>query len=385
MKSDYSRHPLAILAPYLPLERGLTADGWWIGPLKDFGGSWRDSRFEELVRLLAAAYRTHQGDPIGNPTLIVSADGGADGRWIGETEWRALQLALDFTVLNGNPPLETEAARQQAGWKVATSDNAQLHFWPVDVEHGSIAHGAGMMVRVLTGGYTIKSGYSVPPPVELHIPQDRALDAELLGALLSVFRGDHDDVDALSAQRLARAVTWLSQMWRNTESIRWEERVVMLKTGFEALTGSSTSWTSAGRLEDLFRGLPLTAGQDFMAQYLLWKPSETHSMSREHGGMEYECTPLQHWFMSLAGCRNAIIHEGRATSLTYESEGSPYRGPYVFVGERLLREACRVALRRFGYDDLWKEWAVRVLSKSLQPILSRLLPPPARGTTSAGP
>ena len=51
----------------------------------------------------------------------------------------------------------------------------------------------------------------------------------------------------------------------------------------------------------------------------------------------------------------------------------------------LLREACRVALRSFGYDDLWKEWAWRVLSKSLQPIVDRLVPPPEGGDTDTEP
>ena len=278
MTSDGSRNPLAILAPYLPLEHAVTVDGWWIGPLRDFAGPWRNPRFEELVRLLAAAYRTHQGDPIGNPALVASAEKGADGAWIDDTERRALQLALDFTVLNGNPHLHTEAARY-AGRKVATSDNSQLHFWPVDMETGSIAHGAGLMVRLTTAGYTVESNYAAPPPIELHIPHERQLDGELLSALLAVFRGDHDGVDASLAQRLAIAASWLSQLWRNTESIRWPERIIMLKTGFEALTGTSTSWTSARRLKDLFRSLPLTADQDFLAQYLLWKPSETQSMN----------------------------------------------------------------------------------------------------------
>ena len=358
------RHPLAILAPYLPLRHAVTAGGWWIGPLKDFEGCWRDSRFEELVRLLAASYKTHQGQPIPNPTLIVSEERGADGTWIEETERRALQLSLDFTVLNGNPSLVDEAHRY-AGWKVATTDNSQLHFWPVDLEQGQISHAAGTMVRALTGGYTIESGYTAPPPIEMHFPFDRDLDDVLLAALLSVFRGEHDAVDATFARRLATAVTWLAQLWRNTESVRWEERIIMVKTAFEALTGTSKSWPAAESLEALFRTLPLRADADRFAQYLVWKPSETANMKRTHKGAEYECTPLQHWFMSLADCRNQIIHEGKADTLAYADDSSGYRGPFVFMGERILREACRVALRRFGYDDLWKEWAWRVLARRL--------------------
>ena len=252
-----------------------------------------------------------------NPTIIATVENGADGSWPVEHEMRALQTALDFAVLDGNPPW-SEENRIIAGRSTATSDNSQIHFWPVDVDNGRISQSSGHMVRNAIGGYTIEAGFTVRSPVELHIPNDLTVEEGLLSAALSIFMGEHDSQNEPLARRLPIAATWLSQAWRNTESIRDEERIIMLKTGFEALTDVSVSWESAQRLEALFRTLPLTERNDFMAQYLVWKPSETSSMEyASRWGEILSCTPLQHWFMSFADCRNEIIHQGRAASNVY--------------------------------------------------------------------
>jgi len=374
MANDNPPNPLVIFAPYLPLTEPVTAGGWWIGPLSAFPGPWLNERFEGLARRLIADYTTQQGEPVPNPALVVSAERGADGTRPGNREWRALQLALDLTVLDGNPPLNGDA-RRYAGWTVATTDNSQIHLWPVDLEHGAVARSAGFMVEVRTAGYTIESGFNQPASQELHWPRDRSLDGELLAALLATFRGAHDETDARLADRLAVTAAWLSQVWRNTVSIRFEERIVMLKTGFEALTGTSNSRASSQALEARFRTLPLTPLQDRLAEYLLWKPSETPTMTwHSQKGKPWAATPLQHWFMSFADCRNTIIHGGRLESADYHQDGSAYNGPYLFVGERVLREACRVALATFGYSTLWKPPSLRLLSEALRPLFERLQP-----------
>jgi hypothetical protein len=362
------RDPLIIFAPYLPLRQAVTAGQWWVGPLAFFPGPWRDSRFESLARQFIASYTTASGAQIKNPTLVARRDRGADGSWPELSEMRSLQLATDFTVLNNNPPWTAETV-QYAGWTTATSDNSQLHFWPVDTEHGRVALSAGTMLRSTTAGYTIEQGLTVRAPLELHMPNDRLLDGELLGALLSIFDGERDAIDASLGDRLAVAATWLSQTWRNTESIRVEERIIMLKTGFEALTDASNTAISASRLNALFGELRDASVTDFTAQYLLWKPNETPTMSWTTGkGEVHQCTPLEHWFSSFGRCRNDIVHKGQVESMAYDVEGSAYNGPYLFIAERVLREACRVAMRRLGFKDLWKESAIR--------LLSRLLPSP---------
>jgi hypothetical protein len=222
------------------------------------------------------------------------------------------------------------------------------------------------MVRVTTGGWRIDDALTIRSPSELHMPFDHMLDAELMAATLNVLDGNHDDVDASLARRLAIALTWLAQSWRNTESIRMLERVVMLKTAFEALTNESATYRSAGVLENMFGEMRADGVSAIAARDLLWSPNETASMTWVYKERDYPCTPLQHWFMSFGEARNAIVHEGEVATLVYDAVDSPYRGPYVFIGERLLREACRVALRRFGYDDLWKGPALRMLSRAFR-------------------
>ena len=80
-------------------------------------------------------------------------------------------------------------------------------------------------------------------------PRSRQVDAELLEAAYQVFVGKHDDVDAALARRVGIAVDWLAKAWRNTRSVRVEDRIVLLNTGFEALIGTSTTHRSARRLQ----------------------------------------------------------------------------------------------------------------------------------------
>lgn len=363
-----SRLPLLIFAPYFPLRSSIEAGPWWIGPLEEYSGQWRDSRFEDVARRMIASHVAARGQPIGNPALIASLESGVDGSWPEGREMEALQLALHFTVLHRNPIWTAETGNQR-GWQTATSDNSTIHFWPVDVDGEGVALRAGFMVQVLVGGYTLKSGVEIPAPEELHMPHGVSLDPEILDALRRVFNGDHDTSDAELAARLSTAVGWLAQAWRNTESIDLRQRIVMLKTGFEALTDASETWLSAERLDELFREIPLDATQDRFAEHLLWQPSETESMPwADKSGRVRLCTPLNHWFRSFGTCRNEIIHQGRLTSSTYD-EPTRYRGPYLQIAERVLREATCVSLRQFGYEDLWKSYPIRLLSGVFPPSL----------------
>jgi hypothetical protein len=51
------------------------------------------------------------------------------------------------------------------------------------------------------------------------------------------------------------------------------------------------------------------------------------------------------------------------------NEATPYAGPYLFIAERVLREAVCVSLRAFGYHDLWKSAPIRMLTKILDDSL----------------
>jgi hypothetical protein len=77
-------------------------------------------------------------------------------------------------------------------------------------------------------------------------------------------------------------------------------------------------------------------------------------------------TDLEHWFFAFARTRNAILHDGAAPQMTYDEPGSAYGGPMLWTAERVLREAIRVALGRFGYDQLWQPLFTRRLRQKLR-------------------
>lgn len=369
------KEPVLIFAPYLPLRQALIAGQWWIGPLQGFTGKWRDARFKELAEKFITSFQDARGQPIANPALITHKDRGADGLWPGADEFANLQLALDFAVLDANRPWTSES--NSDGWFTSTSDNARLFAWPVDIQSGGITLHDGVMVEMMVGGVHIDDHLAMRAPVELHVPNGVTVAPDLVEALLAVFGGQCTASDATLAKRLATAVTWLGQAWRNTESIRWVERIVMLKTAFEALTDASDR-TAAKRLEQLFDDLRKDDLSDYVAGDLLWRPSESATLERtwrDSRGRERseKVTPLSHWFHAFEDVRNEIIHEGKTGDLIYNGPAERYQGPYVFIGERLLRESVRVSLRQFGYADLWQSYAVRLTKKDLAPVIDRLL------------
>jgi hypothetical protein len=216
----------------------------------------------------------------------------------------------------------------------------------------------------MDGGWSIgQENVVVRAPVELHMPWARYLDGELLEAAYRIFKGEQSG-DGAFARRLELAATWLAQAWRNTDSVRSVDRIVMLKTGFEALTGERTTYAAAMWLERRFSRL--RAGvTDLMADHLLWSPSESQARTFvDKRGRSRTYSDLVHWFCTFGEVRNEIIHEGSAKSLDYQAAGSAYCGNMVFVGERLLREAIRLSFEDFGYPHLWKQAAVREIAKA---------------------
>ena len=70
-----------------------------------------------------------------------------------------------------------------------------------------------------------------------HVSGDGA-DAERLDAVYRVVLNSlRSPGTNHQADRLGVAIGWFIKAWRNTISVRFPERVVFLKTAFEALTG----------------------------------------------------------------------------------------------------------------------------------------------------
>jgi hypothetical protein len=141
----------------------------------------------------------------------------------------------------------------------------------------------------------------------------------------------------------ARRFAGSRKAWKNTTSIDFGDRIVFIKTGFEALTGTSDSRASADALRQLFESLPDTASRDT----LLWSPTEQPRHSRTYKDratkrmvtVTEQLTDLEHWFMAFASARNEIIHDGTIASLNYSEQGSAYNGPLFHRAEFVLRAA----------------------------------------------
>jgi hypothetical protein len=270
--------------------------------------------------------------------------------------------------LDTNPPWQADL---DGNW-IATSDNSELFAWPIDVDSGGIATQRGAIVRVLTGGYRLDDPrFAVRAPLELHLPLRMRVNAELATAIFRVVRGDHDAVDAAFARRIAIAVRWLAKAWRNTPSIGADDQVVMIRTGLEALTGTSKTRNAIAFLEATFDALRTRGATDGrFTEHMLWSPdnvpARAFSYATTRGSPKtVTLTDMGHWLSTFAETRHLIVHQGRAPNLVYDEAGSRFNGPLFHSGERLLRETIKASLVTFGYEDLWQDEAFRAIKKAL--------------------
>jgi len=349
--------------PYLPLKEAVTFSGWELGPLQHFDGRWADRRFEDLSRRFVAAFHGRDARPIEQATLLARRNAQVDGRLPSEPELTALVTAINFALLDANPRFDDP----NGGHFAVTADNTELLVWPIDLASGYVAFRHIGAVSRLDGGYRIAKGLVIPPPRELVIPLgDVSPDPAILQAVYDMAISQSPRPDDRLTRRLITTIAWLTQAWRNSESIRPQDRVVLLKTGFEALTGESQNWSCAKRLRSLYESrlaAPIITDDD--TREMLWKPSEVERFEWTVRNTLHQVTDLQHWLHRFGDARNEVIHDGTVPSLLV-AEGTDYDGPLFNVGERLLRETIKVAMGRLGFDNLWRPRLVRVLAHAFK-------------------
>jgi len=169
----------------------------------------------------------------------------------------------------------------------------------------------------------------IRPPRELFMPMGTGeLKADVLEAVYRVAL-DASTAKGRAAQ-VRTTIEWLGKAWWNTERITWPERIVYIKTGFEALTGTSKSRESARNLRLKRGGTPHVEREDGKSD---------GSRRLVHGVCV--CAKRDH---SRRGRRVAQVSDA----------GNELRWRFFSTGESVLRAAIKVALHTLGYHDLWQ-------------------------------
>jgi hypothetical protein len=356
-------NPLLIFCPYLELSEPIDFAGWRIGPVSAFETAWPDQRFKERSITFLKHFTDANGNAIEKPSLVGRNPGGIDGQAPQNKEIEALELALDFAFIDGNPRFK-EGVNDQ-GWRLITTDNTELFIWPIDLETGHVTVSTGSIIRLLAGGFQIDDeDLEIRSPLELRMPGAPSADPDVLAAVYDVcLTSCRAPGTNPTADRMRAAIRWLAKAWKNSESIDFGDRVVFIKTGFEALTATSNSRESARRLRQLFESVPGTTAAD--AELLMWSPTEQPKHPHTYRGVTEHLTDLEDWFMALASARNTIIHDGIIPSLRYQQPGSRYEGPLFHSGQFVLRVALKVSLGSVGHTDIWRARAWRLVKASL--------------------
>ena len=330
--------------------------------MQSFENRWADPRFKTQAIAFLRKFVGTDNKPIENPALLCRQGRKLDGKAPLPEEVKALGLSLVFAFVDKNPRGRPEGSCE--GWAMVTADNAELCEWAIDLERERITLSTGYLVKMNIAGKISNPKLVLKPPLDLHMPMFLPSPAPLVltGIYETVLRSLRSPGQKLTADRVRVAVEWFAKAWLNTATVHYPERLVYLKTAFEALTGTSTNWKSACKLREIFEALPHTTEGD--SEVLVWSPEEkpvhTRNWDDKNGHHSALITDLEHWFMAFGKARNTIIHEGQVPELKYKGpklmckDPNPaYDGHFVFTAEFLLRVAIKVLLSKLGYDDAW--------------------------------
>jgi hypothetical protein len=348
--SMHSPHPHFGFFPALPLGNDIELGDWVIGP-PPTRIKWHSKRFRELAKKLLKSYASNKsGERFRDGALLWRKGTGFDGTAPSRKEFLAIQAAVRFAALDSNDPIDE--SDPNTGHHLVTSENAALHVQPIDLEHGYVTHvREGALKQGLTGGWKI--GQRTPPLADATLPITLGSVRASRKLANAVFQA-HIAPATEMLRRLCIAVEWHSVALSNPVAVTTQQRLIALKTGFEALLGESDSSREAARkLRELFEATAAPHLGLLPSPNVLWSPKEKKNLVRQYvtkkGKTKEDVrSELEDWFMTLAEARNAIIHEGRVKVVEYsappERPLSRYAGRLFWKGERILREAIKATL-----------------------------------------
>lgn len=369
--AETEKPPVVMAFPFLSITQPIEFGPWWLGPLDQYQGPWLSPAFETAARRFLGSFRDSSGKPLGSGALLARAENaGADGVPPSAAEYQALELAVALGVIDQN--LFWSASEPVNGRDVATTDNAALWIQPLDLVDGRITLGRGSRLSIMAGGNNLNSnGFTVPGPLELHMPDSTRLDRELVEALYVVLAQPTPEQEPIAA-RLRVAVRWLMKSWQNTPSITWEDRLVFIKVATEAITREDKNDASAQVLETIFERAVEQEGGSIGTDDLLWQPGQpqfVRNWTTQAGAAKSKTvSAFVHWACALGDARNDLVHGKDGAVLEYSQPGSPYEGPFVEIGDRVVREAIGILLGQCGFPAVWRRGLARASFRALQQL-----------------
>ena len=334
-------HPYVCFFPALPLANSLALGEWRVGT-PPTGIHWRSDRFKELVEALLGSFAS---DGFKEPAVTWHEQRGMSGERSSDEVLEALQAAVRFSSLDANDQITPDL---NAAHYLATTENAVLYVQPIDEKEGWITHrGGGTLKSVLSGGWRI--GERPLPLPDAVVPIDRpcAASGKVAGAIFGALTNE-----TKTHPHIRIALEWHSVAMSNPRAITLQQRLVAVKTGFEALSGKSKSRECARSIRTLFETAASAHIGLFPWAGILWSPNERTDLNRpftRKGKVENDTrSEFEDWFMTLAAARNSVIHDGALSATEYapppERPHSRYTGNLFWRGERLLREAIKASL-----------------------------------------
>lgn len=359
--------------PYLPLLSSLQLGPWLVTSKDRFNGPWLSRDFKELSEQLLDRF-DYPYIMRCTPAILVSAANGADGTLPNEAESISIQRALNFSFLAQNP----YPSDDNYTWRTVTADNIQLQYWPIRAD-GFIGYPAGGRIKTLKTNLNLEgSEWRIPHPLELQMPSveltpDHDVAKAIYDISVQVLTGAKSSEELNQHRQLLTAIDCWSKAWLNTPSIRDAERVVLLKTAFEALLGLEQKDSHMSKelkaLREIFNTPVGAMGEH--AEGLLWNANQIPRHEAPSKLKKYlgdQLTDFEHWFMEFTDRRNTIIHEGMTPDLDYEVPESAFSGHFVAVADRVLREAILLKLHQLDYPDLWCTPLSRKVRKACRKI-----------------
>lgn len=335
-------NPFFSFFPALPLSKTLCLGDWCIGYPTD-EVRWRSARFKELA---LTHFKTFENQGFTGGALMWHRERGFDGSMPEPTVWSALRAAVCFVALDANDHVRD---LPNAVHYLATSENAELFSQPLDEDQGFISYSTGgSLKRILSGGWKI--GESTPHLPDAVVPIERPVIPSQLHAT-ALFDALCDTQHA-AHRRIHVALDWHRFALSNPRVVSLAQRLIALKTGFEALSGESSTPLCGAFLRKLFEDVTRPHADALPWPGLLWSPGERTDLQRTYtsGNRQRAVvrSELEDWFATLGEARNEIIHEGTLTVTEYapppERPLSRYVGPLFWTADRVLREAVKAML-----------------------------------------